>query len=99
MLSVIAIDEVIVTKMLVALQKCGNALAGGSGTVHGCGTVHWWVAAAVQISLSLVISADSPRYFIIARTTATIINIPNYFSYKALSDRDKHKIKIRSSQC
>ena len=41
-------------------------------------TVHWWVAAAVQISLSLVISADSPRYFIIARTTATIINI-NYF--------------------
>ena len=34
MLSVIAIDEAIVTKMLVALQKCGNALVGGSGTVH-----------------------------------------------------------------
>ena len=36
MLSVIAIDEAIVTKMLVALQKCRNALVGGSGTVH-CG--------------------------------------------------------------
>ena len=79
MLSVIAIDEAIVTKMLVALQKCGNALVGE------CGTVHWWVAAAVQISLSLVISADSPCYFIIARTTATIIiatiiNTTNYLS-------------------
>ena len=91
MLSVVAIDEAIATKMLVALQKCGNALVGGYGSVHRalcsalvseCGTVHsaLWVDAAVQISLSLVISADSPRYFIIARTTATIINIPNYFS-------------------
>ena len=70
MLSLIAIDEAIVTKMLGALQKCGNALVGGCGTAH-CAL---WVAAAVQISLSLVISADSPCYFIITRTTATIIN-------------------------
>ena len=34
MLSVIAIDEAIVTKMLVALQKCGNALVGGCGTAR-----------------------------------------------------------------
>ena len=47
MLSVIAIDEAIVTKMLVALQKCGNALVGGCGTVHcavctvgGCGSAN-----------------------------------------------------------
>ena len=83
MLSVIAIDEAIVTKMLVALQKCGNALVGGCGTVHyalHCGVNVALRAAAVQISLSLVISADSPCYFIIARTTVTIINIPNYFS-------------------
>ena len=54
-------------------------------TVHCTVQCVLWVDAAVQISLSLVISADSPRYFIIARTTATIIittiiNIPNYFS-------------------
>ena len=45
MLSVIAIDEAIVTKMLVALQKCGNALVGGYGSVHcalvgGCGSAN-----------------------------------------------------------
>ena len=49
MLSVIAIDEAIATKMLVALQKCGNALVGGCGSVHcalctalvgGCGSAN-----------------------------------------------------------
>ena len=39
MLSVIAIDEAIVTKMLVALQKCGNALVGECGTVGALRTV------------------------------------------------------------
>ena len=44
MLSVIAIDEARVTKMLVALQKCGNALVGvwtvDCALVDGCSSAN-----------------------------------------------------------